>query len=305
MSFRLTVKVFGGDQQILTSPSILIAVTQGNAVITGPVAVRGGVAVFQLDSGGSHAQKMVTVHATAKGFLKNGIIGKLIEEDEGEVSLLLLSREAKFRLQGSMPWVDARWPKGLSVSAERFAGLASADPLRAAFLLNLAEALLNIPGGSNLLEALLELPLRSADERSRENRRSGVLQDRLLADARSGIVALLEEMERKDQFEKAPSGAHGKPKPNEKVHSWKESLYDEAGLQFTVFDNPVPRLAYVDIDFDYFRDGISHFIQEYLPNQIFKWKTHPLQVYARRWMQARNFAGDEERVFSPAYRWIA
>lgn len=300
----LRVKVMGGDGEILSGPTIWIAARRANGQVLGRAPVNGGVARFVFDRDLPPPEKLMSVSAESSGYLQSGVVGKQLGDEDSELQLLLLPKSAKLQRQGAMPWKESSWPASLAVSDSDFAALESHDPLRAAFVLNLAEALLNVPGGKHLLGALHGFPVIPATEGSRQARQEGVLQDRMLVKAKREIVELLGEGAEKEQWEEVSSAAHGRPRDGETPHSWKENLYDEAGLQFTVFDNEAAGVAYVDIDFDYFRDGVSHFFQEFLPNALFGWRTHPMQVYARRWMQARNFAGEEERVFSPAYRWI-
>jgi len=88
--------------------------------------------------------------------------------------------------------------------------------------------------------------------------------------------------------------------------SYKQTQFDVANLQLTFHQNNVRTVPapggpvdciVVEPDIDYYKDLLSHFFLEVLPNEFTGGKTDPRAVYLLRWMAGKRDGSD----FDPLY----
>ncbi len=233
-----------------------------------------------------------------------------------EVNLMLLHRDAVPRFR------EARWDiladsapdlfrlltaENSALARQQYEELLEHFPSCLACLLNITTAIGRLPLPDN--ERLLPL-FRRIDLRRVEDARiaTGVHQDRFFAYAEKTLKEIVgSHAGRGDTagiFEPADASLH----PGADV-SWKEARFGEANLQFTFHSSDTCTIdgkecIKVEMDMDYYRDGGSHFFLEVVPNTLsplfgVPHRTDPAQVYALRWMAARNAA--EPETFDPPY----
>ena len=85
--------------------------------------------------------------------------------------------------------------------------------------------------------------------------------------------------------------------------SFKQNQFGEANVQFSFHENDTSTIegvlcVKVELDMDYFKDLLGHFILEVLPNKVSGGKTDPREIYVLRWIAGRHGGVPE---FDPPY----
>lgn len=108
-----------------------------------------------------------------------------------------------------------------------------------------------------------------------------------------------------------PAADHGEFKPQfgldidhpGATSSFKQNQFGEANVQFSFHENDTTTIegvhcVKVELDMDYFKDLLGHFILEVLPNKVSGGKTDPREIYVLRWIAGRCGGVPE---FDPPY----
>lgn len=91
------------------------------------------------------------------------------------------------------------------------------------------------------------------------------------------------------------------------TRSFKHKQFGEANVQFSFHEDDTKdikldgvdvKCVKVELDMDYYRDPVAHFIMEGIGNEITKGDTDPRQIYALRWIAGRHADVPE---FDPPY----
>lgn len=123
-------------------------------------------------------------------------------------------------------------------------------------------------------------------------------QDRFFAYADKELAEQLETAAQEKVFKRDPALLH----PGA-TRSFRQTDFSEANLQITLHEKNTKTIdgvkcILVEIDIDYFSDGLAHILVEVLPNHFGGNKTDPRIVYVLRWMAGR-WPGIPE--FNPPY----
>ena len=75
--------------------------------------------------------------------------------------------------------------------------------------------------------------------------------------------------------------------------SFKQKQFGEANVQFSFHENDRKAIdntdcVKVELDMDYFKDLLAHFLLEVLPNHVSGGKTDPREIYVLRWIAGRH-----------------
>ncbi|MEZ5402119.1 MAG: hypothetical protein R2729_20770 [Bryobacteraceae bacterium] len=300
-TFALRMNFHGGTRERFDGPGIMVSVANGRGkILTKDVFRDGDILDLPITNG---IADQFTINASATGYRDAGLIGYRPPDGtaKGDLHLMLVGREA----EPSFP--PDQWPTDWSAPLFHRESLITAiengelQKTSAACLLNILEATRALPGGAGLLAAITEINLAQGGEDSRGRRQTALLQDRALVRVRSSFRQLLIQAG-KNTIGAAIKVAHGRPLPGEKVESFKEVRFPHANLQFTLFDPQNESDVYADLDMDYHRNALSHFMVEYLPNAILGARTHPGKIYALRWMVSKN--GRPGPEFAPPYVFV-
>src|SRR5262249_34436319 len=90
------------------------------------------------------------------------------------------------------------------------------------------------------------------------------------------------------------------------TRSYKQTQFDTTNVQLTFHENNIKTLPgpngpvdciVVEPDIDYYKDLVSHFLLEVLPNKFTGGLTDPRVVYMLRWMVGKQSGAD----FDPLY----
>ncbi len=130
--------------------------------------------------------------------------------------------------------------------------------------------------------------------------RESMKQDRFFAFADATLV---------DQVRQAADHGHFDPQFGlDLTHpgataSFKQVQFGEANVQFSFHEEDRNSIdgtdcVKVEVDMDYFKDSLAHFLLEVIPNKISGGDTDPRKIYMLRWMAGRR-AGVAE--FDPPY----
>ncbi len=276
---------------------------KGNTIRIGEVPVHGNL------------DDRYTVLASARRHQDAGFFPVPVADGaEHTVNLMLVQRDAAPRFR------RVRWD-GLPAAAPELYRLLTAEdaalarqeyeqlmeysPSCLACLLNITTAIetLPLPAGERLLPLFRRIDLRRIEDATLA---TGVRQDRFFAYAGKALVDIIQSHTGNGEklFDTADASLH----PGADA-SWKEVRFGEANLQFTIHSGDTRTVdgmecVKVEVDMDYYRDLGAHFFLEVVPNSISgvfgaPRRTDPAQVYALRWMAARNAKKPED--FNPPY----
>jgi hypothetical protein len=125
-------------------------------------------------------------------------------------------------------------------------------------------------------------------------------QDRFFAYAEAALVDQVRQAALQGQFE--PQFGFEITHPGATC-SFKQKQFGEANIQFSFHENDRKMIdeldcVKVELDMDYFRDLLSHFFLEVIPNSVSRGETDPRKIYVLRWIAGRH-AGIPE--FDPPY----
>ncbi len=125
-------------------------------------------------------------------------------------------------------------------------------------------------------------------------------QDRFFAFAEATLVSQVKQAALQGQFE--PQFGFEITHPGA-TSSFKQKQFGEANIQFSFHENDKKVIdevecVKVELDMDFFRDLLSHFFLEVIPNSVSKGETDPRKIYVLRWIAGRQ-AGIPE--FNPPY----
>lgn len=256
-----------------------------------------------------------TVFASARRHQDAGFFPiPVADGTEHTVNLMLVHRDAAPRFR-SVRWdgLPAAAPElyrlltaeDAALARQQYEQLMEYSPSCLACLLNITTAIeaLPMPAGERLLPLFRRIDLRRIED---ANLATGVRQDRFFAYAGKALVDIIQSHTGNGEalFDTADASLHpGADK------SWKEVRFGEANLQFTIHSRDTRTVdgmecVKVEVDMDYYRDLGAHFFLEVVPNSVSgvfgaPRRTDPAQVYALRWMAARNAKRPED--FNPPY----
>jgi hypothetical protein len=125
-------------------------------------------------------------------------------------------------------------------------------------------------------------------------------QDRFFAYADASLVDQVRQAADQGQFESQFGLDINHPGA---TLSFKQKQFGEANVQFSFHENDTKTIegvncVKVELDMDYFKDLLAHFILEVLPNKVSGGKTDPREVYVLRWIAGRRSGVPE---FDPPY----
>lgn len=215
------------------------------------------------------------------------------------VALLLLPKENRYRFaewQSLEPDVASFFSRaiGLRRARDLYNDLLDGDDLRQDILAathNFIAALESTLLGDRNLFSYFDRLIWPDEDPSLQLHR-----DRFFAYVDRQLLDDLRQARRYRTWEDAPSILH----PGATC-SFKQTAFDEANLQLTFHEND-PRtpsgMLRVEVDIDYYRDLISHFLLEILPNTLRKDKTSPKVAGMLRWIATRNHGAPD---FNPRY----
>ncbi len=245
-----------------------------------------------------------TVIVSGNGYRQAGFRPIAPESNkELALDLMLLPKETKFEFN-SAKWetllhTHPKWTSFLkgqldeTTAENQYVTWMKSGPEQLAAFLNFAEALGDVRFRTGVAFDYLRQPLTGGLAKD-------CLVDRCFAFSKIDIVTQLKCAVEDGTFEYAYSDLH----PGA-TRSFKEIRFGEANLQITLHENDRCTIGEdkhikVEIDMDYHKDPLAHFLFEVLPNS-FGGTTDPRRIYCLRWIAGRRSGVGE---FDPPYKLV-
>ena len=300
---RLTIKLYdskrakGGKAQFFSERQALVTLRDGFGRQVHRHHHKGNMFTFTIPLA-DNLRDDYTVLAWASGRKDAGRLPVRVSKEEPQfVRLMLLRKTAKFKFR-DLRKIKRTHPRIFKLLKERDPSSRYED-WRAnnrpglAMMLNILDAIAKMRDGVG--KSMLDYYQRILWNCPHE--------DRFYALADPSLKEVLKAQ--RASFSPAPSFLHGSAgvahiDDSGDRMSYKEIVYDEANVQFTLHASYDESRIVVENDIDYHKDPASHLFLEVIPNMAsnlipgHRRVTDPKTVFALRWMQEMNAAGEEE-----------
>ena len=296
---KLQLRVFDGSRKLFVAPMpFLVTVTDGNRTQHYRNYYQANDISFDLPFFDNFGDDYSVVVWT-EGFQQAGFVPvKLSDKYLKTLDIMLIPKDPRFN------FADAQWIAAKSdypflggdvddaASAARYDDLIEEKPNSLACLLNLGEAMGQIPLAQGTPLDYIKQVRWDAEYAPAQDRFFGWCDVRLIDQVKIAAAA--------HQFaaENNPGLFH-----KGATSSWKQIQFGEANVQLTFHENDKAVIGGVDCvmvepDIDYYQDLAAHALLEVIPNALTHSLSNPVQVYVLRWIAGR-MAGIPQ--FAPLY----
>jgi hypothetical protein len=294
---KLQLRIFDGTRQLFAAPTqFLVTITDGEQTQHIRNYYTSNQTLFDdlpfFDSFGDQ----YTVVVWVDGYKQAGFMPVYLSDKYVRTLDIMLIRD-----KPSFSFVNARWDAAFarypflggdvdnSAAAARYDNFLDASPKPLACLLNIGEAMSQIPLAQGTPLDYIKQLIWDGPNAPAQDRFFAWCDKSLVDQVRSATNIFAEEQN--------PGLFH----PGA-TSSWKQTQFGEANVQLTFHENDHPDgrpdLVMVEPDIDYYQDLGAHILLEVITNKVTHSLTDPTEVYVLRWIAGRS-AGVPE--FAPIY----